>query len=134
MFEIAVSEVDGQVPVTIYRLKGSFDSAAIEAFEAQARLSLDRGDQNILLDMRELNLMTSVGLRAITNLYYDLHPRSSDQEGHAINEGIRAGTYTAPHLKLLDPPKNIRKVLDTTGMTMVLEIFKKEKEAIKSFV
>ena len=133
MFEIKVEQRIGRVPVTILRLLGSFDTAATKIFEDKTDELIERGSENFLLDLSALTFLSSIGIRSITTLYYELHPEISGEEKGSILKGIRSGEYTAPHLKLLKPPSNIKRVLETTGLDLVLETYTNEGKAIEAF-
>ena len=133
MFEITAEQSRGTPPVTILRLKGSFDTAATDVFEPAARKALEQGARDILLDLSGVTFLSSVGIRAITALYYDLHPKTFGPEKDSVMAGIRSGDYHAPHLKLLKPTKEAGRVLEMTGLSLVLETFEDEAEAVRSF-
>jgi anti-anti-sigma factor len=133
MFEIDIEQQQNAVPVTILRLVGSFDTGASEVFNSKIKDVLGQGAGNILVDLAGLQHMSSVGISALMSLYYALHPKSSREDKDMVLDGIRSGEYTAPHLKLLKPSKEVFKVIQTTGLDMILEIYKSEKKALKSF-
>ncbi|HJS28750.1 MAG TPA: STAS domain-containing protein [Anaerolineales bacterium] len=133
MFEITAEQTRGDPPVTIIRLKGSFDTAATDVFEPVTREALEQGAQNILLDLSGVTFLSSVGIRAITALYYELHPKTFGPDKDAVLAGIRSGDYSAPHLKLLKPSSDAERVLQMTGLSLVLESFEDESEAVESF-
>ncbi|MCX5973649.1 MAG: hypothetical protein NTU59_03035, partial [Coprothermobacterota bacterium] len=51
----------------------------------------------------------------------------------AMSRGLRDGTFTSPHLKLLNPTPLVKDVLKMTGFDMFLEVHRNYKEAILSF-
>ncbi len=101
--EIEISTVQARVPVTIMRLVGELDSLSAGYFNSQAREAIDAGSTNILLDLSAMSFMSSVGVRSLSAIYDWLHPVKTGQERKAVSEAVRAGTYNAPHLKLLNP-------------------------------
>ncbi|HZD58072.1 MAG TPA: STAS domain-containing protein [Anaerolineales bacterium] len=129
--EINVSQEQARVPVTVFRLKGELTSdvelqtAAQEAFEA--------GTRNILLDLKNVPYMSSAGLRAIHNIFMMLRGDAPAESDKAMTAGIAAGTFTSPHLKLLNPTQHVHEVLKTAGYDMFLEIHRDYKKAIASF-
>jgi hypothetical protein len=61
-----------------------------------------------------------------------LHPDAnlSDED---VKKGIASGTYKSPHLKILNPSNDIRKLLQATGFDMYIEVFTDMKSAVESF-
>lgn len=129
--QINVSQEQARVPVTVFRLNGELtsdaqlQSAAQEAFEAGAR--------NILLDLKEVPYMSSAGLRAIYLIFLMLRGDTPAEREEAMTAGIAAGTFTSPHLKLLNPTQHVLEVLKTAGYDMFLEIHRDYKKALASF-
>jgi anti-anti-sigma factor len=124
--EITVSQAQGKAPVTVLHLKGAVTEE--EQLEARAQEAYAGGARNFLIDLSEVPYMSSSGLRALHALYMMVRG-----EGAGESEGIRRGTYTSPHLKLLKPNKDVLEVLKTAGYDMFLEIYKDEKTALSSF-
>jgi hypothetical protein len=129
--EIIVSQDEGKVPVTVFKLKG--DLAEEDPLRSQAKTAYDTGARNLLLDLKDVPYITSSGLRAIHyafDLFREDKSADSDSEMH---RGIVTGTYKSPHLKLLKPSKNAMKSLSVSGYDMFLEIHSNYSEAIASF-
>lgn len=124
--EIIISQAQGKSPVTVFHLKGAVTEE--EQLEARAQEAYAGGARNFLIDLSEVPYMSSSGLRALHALYMMVRG-----EGAGESEGIRRGTYTSPHLKLLKPNKDVLEVLKTAGYDMFLEIYKDEKSALSSF-
>lgn len=134
MFEITISESNGKVPVTIMTLKGDLDTLGADVFDAQIQQIKNGNSKNVLVDMSGVPYMSSAGLRSIHNLYYTLHPEGSKDHKRIIKEGIRDGSFKAPHMKLLNPSKRVMELLEMVGVDMYMEILKGDKEdAVKSF-
>ena len=124
--EITVSQAQGKATITVLHLKGAVTEE--EQLEARAQEAYAGGARNFLIDLSEVPYMSSSGLRALHALYMMVRG-----EGAGESEGIRRGTYTSPHLKLLKPNKDVLEVLKTAGYDMFLEIHKDEKTALSSF-
>jgi anti-anti-sigma factor len=123
--EIAEKQKQGRVPVTVFELKGRINLGNAEELEKQARAAYNSGTCDMLLDLSEVESLTSAGLRAILSIYKMLGSgelnRSEDKPGKSR------------HLKLLNPTPYVSKVLHTAGFEQYLEIFTNEEEAIASF-
>ncbi len=131
--DITVSQEQGRVPVTVIHLTGEVNSSTYEQLERTARGIIDSGAQYLLLDLANLNFLSSAGLRTIHNLFNELRFRAPDGNEKDIKKGLADGTYKSPHLKLLKPSASVIEVLKMTGYDMFLEIHTDAKTAIASF-
>jgi anti-anti-sigma factor len=131
--EITTSIVQGKVPVSVIALKGDLDASSAAAFDAAAAKTVADGAKDILIDMSGVPFMSSAGIRSLHALYILLHPSGSEKEKDSVYKGISAGTYSAPHLKLLNPNKKVTEAIKLSGLDMYLKIYTHEKEAIEAF-
>lgn len=129
--EIAVSQEQGRVPVTVMHLKGSIDSSTYTEFQTAVLDMVHSGARYILLDLKDVPYMSSAGLRALNSIYSTL--REKDESVQTISKGVSAGTYKSPHLKLLSPGKRVIETLKMSGFDMFLEIHSNLKSAVESF-
>jgi anti-anti-sigma factor len=129
--EILVSQEQGRVPVTVFKVKGNIDSATYQQLEAQARQAFEGGMKNLLLDLSEAPYVSSAGIRALNDMILML--KTSAESDEAMNKGIADGSFKSPHVKLLKPNRNVAEVLRLAGMDMLLEIHQDYKQAIASF-
>jgi len=132
--EIKVTEERGRVPVSVMHVVGNIDSSTYEAFQAKAEALMQAGSRHLLIDLAEVPLVTSAGLRALNSIFNRLRELSPDVSDEAMRNGINAGTYKSPHLKLLSPSKASSIALDHSGFSMFLETFTDRRKAIDSFV
>jgi len=131
--EITTLQAQGRVPVTVVHLKGNFDSNSLEAYNQETQRILGSGAKDIVLEMSGVAFMSSVGIRAISSLYDQLHGNYTAEEKKAVLEATRAGTYRAPHLKISAPQKNVQEVIKMVNLDWYIQIFPSEKEAIAAF-
>lgn len=129
--EITVTEEQARVPVTVFRLDGELTSE--DTFSAKVREAHQAGTRNMLIDLSEVPYMSSAGLRALHAAFTLLRSESPEESDAAMRKGITAGTFTSPHLKLLNPNKHVLEVLKTAGYDMFLEIHHDYKKALASF-
>ena len=129
--EITVSQAQGRVPVTIFHIKGPV--IANEELEAQAQEAFNAGTKNILLDLTQVPYMATAWLRALHSIYELLRTDLLHEREDAVAVGIAAGTFTSPHLKLLNPSAHVLEALKTAGYDMFLQIHRDSKKAIASF-
>jgi anti-anti-sigma factor len=130
--EIVVSHENGEVPVTVFHIKGEISAESSEQLEQQARSSFEAGTRNLVLDLTDVAFMSSGGLRAIHHIFTLLHTESPE-DAKSMRKGILAGTYHSPHLKLVNPSRNVRQALQTAGYDMFLETYPVLQKAIASF-
>ena len=133
--EIKVSTESGRVPVTVLHVDGNIDSSTYEQFLSTAKKLIEEGARYILVDLSHAPFVSSAGLRALHTLFNDLRARNpepnlSDQQ---IKQGISAGTYKSPHLKLLSLSPETKVAFETGGFDMFIDTFTDRKIAIASF-
>jgi hypothetical protein len=126
--EIVVQQETGKVPVTVFHLQGELISD--EELRNQAQEVFDAGARDLLLDLTKVSFISSAGLRGIHALYVLFH---ADAQDKAVQRGIIAGTYKAPHLKLLNPSKTAMKALTVSGYDMFLETGTNLRAMVNSF-
>ena len=131
--EIKVSEERGTVPVSVMHVAGNIDSSTYEAFQARADELMQAGARRLLIDLEEVPLVTSAGLRALNSIFNRLRELTPDVSDEEMRSGINAGTYKSPHLKLLKPSKASTIALEHSGFSMFLETFTDMKAAVKSY-
>jgi anti-anti-sigma factor len=131
--EINIIENSDPIPVVILRISGNLDAAGADEFEKSINGLLLKGVNNILLDLRGVTFMSSAGIRSINIAFYALHHYDQKEFKEVISKGIRDGTYKAPHLKILNPPKQVMQSFKMVGVDMYLGIYSDEGQAIQSF-
>lgn len=129
--EIHVSEEQGNVPVTIFQVKGTVRSN--QELEEKANEAYASGARNILIDFSDVDYMSSAGLRALHAIYSMLKGEKTQDEEKQIQEGIKSGDYHSSHLKLSSVNDNVMEVLSMTGYDMFIEIHKNLKDGLDSF-
>jgi len=117
----AVSQEQGRVPVTLIRLAGRINLSNAEDFEKQAQSIFQNGARDLLIDLAQVESITSAGLRAILAT---IKLFGGDSEG---------GKAKSPHVKLHAPTPQVRQVLKIAGFDSFLEIFDSQADALKSF-
>lgn len=123
--EIAVSQEQGRVPVSVFRVRGRVNLGTAEQLHAEARRAIESGARDLLLDLSEVDSLTSAGLRALHHIYNLLQDESSTEQS--------GGVVKSPHIKLLNPPAGVRSVLRIAGFDMFLEIHDDLEAAVASF-
>lgn len=131
MSELAIttSQVQGNVSVTILHLKGHLHGATERQLPDRARQSYEDGARHLLLDLSELEVLSSAGLRAIQNVFKLFTP--PDDEDVIQKHGDEP--YKSPYLKMVCPNPQIYYVLNITGFLHNILIYNNMDEAVKSF-
>jgi anti-anti-sigma regulatory factor len=135
--EIIVSQNQDTSPVTVMQLKGALDGTSYEYFISEAEKRYDAGTRDLLLDMSELEFLSSAGLAALHRIarIFRGDNRSTMEEGwaaiHAMGKERDSGFQK--HIKLLNPNQKIQDVLDTVGFKTFFEIYTDIHPAMASF-
>ena len=131
--ETVVTHEQGRVPVTVLHVKGEIDVSSYEQLQAKAKEAYEAGTRDLLLDLSQVTYISSSGLRALHHIFTLLRTDSPAESDAAMGKGLRDGTWTSPHLKLLNPQVGLLEVLRTAGFDMYLEIHRDLKKAVASF-
>jgi len=131
--EISTSQKTGRVPVTIFRISGEIAASSYKELEQQADEAFEAGMRDLLLDLTDVTLLSSSGLRAIHHIFSLLRTDLPEDSDDTVRKGVRAGTYKSSHLKLLRPSRTVLKTLQVSGFDMFLDIHSDLHEAIDSF-
>ena len=116
---IASEQRQADVPVTVFRLRGWLDAQSEEQLLEDARIAYDGGARYLLLDMSDLDTLTSAGMRAIQKVYQIFTPKE-DQ-------------FKIAHLKLCNAPPQIYNVLGITGFLHNIPMYASLDDALESF-
>jgi anti-anti-sigma factor len=115
MAVVQISQAQGRVPVTIFRLQDRVNLGNFTELEETARESYNKGTHDIVLDLSQTVSLTSIGIRAIVIIHKML------------------STDGGKHLKIANPMPYIREMLDISGVTQYIEIYNTVDEAVASF-
>ena len=126
---------NGRVPVTVIHVDGNIDSGTFESFLSQANELIKNGARHILVDLTHVKFVSSAGLRALHDIFNQLRALDSESKmtDEEVKNGINAGTYKSPHLKLLNLSPEARVGFETAGFDMFIETFTDMKTAVASF-
>lgn len=127
--QIDVSQREGRVPITLLHIKGRIDGDNFEQLQTQADEAIETGTRNLLLDLTEVNFISSAGIRAIHTIFKQLQTGAAN-EADAMSQ---ASSAKSPHLKLLNPPPEVRRIFKAVGFDIFLEIYDNLDEAVASF-
>jgi len=117
---IVTSEnLQADVPVTVFHLRGWLDAQSEEQLLEAARIAYDGGARYLLIDMSDLDTLTSAGMRALQKVYQIFTPKE-DQ-------------FKVAHLKLCNAPPQIYNVLGITGFLQNIPMYESQDAALQSF-
>lgn len=116
---ITKEELQAEVPVTVFRLRGWLDAQSEEQLLEAARTSYDGGARFLLIDMRDLDTLTSAGMRALQKVYQIYTPPED--------------RFKVAHLKLCNAPPQIYNVLGITGFLQNIPMYESTDAALQSF-
>jgi anti-anti-sigma regulatory factor len=131
MSVVGVSQVQGRVTITIFKLSARINMGNVAELEQEARQAYDRGMRYLLLDLTDTPSITSAGLRALLVIYRMLEgdPEASAKSASEAPAAPRHST----HLKLLNPSPEVRRVLQIAGFDRYFESYVDLEKAVASF-
>jgi anti-anti-sigma factor len=116
---ISSEQMQADVPVTVFRLHGWLDAQSEQQLLEAARTTYDGGARYLLIDMSDLDTLTSAGMRALQKVYQIFTPKE-DQ-------------FKVAHLKLCNAPPQIYNVLGITGFLQNIPMYESRDAALQSF-
>jgi anti-anti-sigma factor len=116
---ISSEQVQADVPVTVLQLRGWLDAQSEEQLLEVARSSHDAGARYLLIDLSELDTLTSAGMRALQKVYQIFTPKEDN--------------FKVAHLKLCNAPPQIYNVLGITGFLQNIPMYESQEAALQSF-
>jgi ABC-type transporter Mla MlaB component len=126
---ITASQIQGDVPVTILHLSGHLHGNTEKDLLDRARQAQEDGSKYLLLDLSQVEVLTSAGLRAIHHIF-NLFTPQSDRE---LIRQHGDEPYKSPYVKLVCPNPNIYYVLNIAGFLQNIPIYNDMDEATNSF-
>lgn len=114
-----IEQIEGEVPITVFHLRGWLDAQSENDFVGWANEAYENGTRNLLLDLSDLDTLTSAGMRAIQKVYKQYTPEGTDKEH--------------PHLKLASAPPPVYHALKMAGFLLSIPMYESVLSAIDSF-
>ena len=115
MAVVQISQAQGRVPVTVFRLQDRINLGNFAELEEKAKEAYNNGMRDLVMDLSQTVSLTSIGIRAIVIIHKLLSPDGGK------------------HLKIASPAPYIREMLDISGVTQYIEIYDSVDEAVASF-
>ncbi len=117
--KITTEQVQADVPVTVFHLRGWLDAQGEGHLLESARKAHEDGAEYLLIDMSDLNTLTSAGMRALQKVYQMFTPTED--------------RFKVAHLKLCNAPPPIYNVLGITGFLQNIPMYETMDAALESF-
>jgi anti-anti-sigma factor len=130
---IAVDHARGRVPVTIMRIEGSVDATNYQALQTVIDTAYAAGARYVLFDLANVAYISSAGLRMLHRIIDRISNENSAEGAVATSPGVTGGNFKSPHVKLLNPSKNVSRLLEISGFVLFLDIYTDLDTAIASF-
>lgn len=99
---------------SVIELSGYLDAHTVDLFENRLGEILESGEKHVVLDLAELNYISSAGIGALMSLTQHLRKKHGD-------------------LVLLRPNKKVYKILDLLGFTKIFNVALDDKEMEEFF-
>ncbi|NWG05208.1 MAG: STAS domain-containing protein [Chloroflexi bacterium] len=129
VLEITSSQIQGDVSATILHLNGSLDRNTDDQFIDRARQAHEDGARYLLLDLSNVDILTSSGLHAIHTIFRTFTPQSDLDMMHQH----RDKPYKSSYFKIVCPNPQTYYILNITGFVQNIFVYNNMEEAIKSF-
>jgi anti-anti-sigma factor len=117
--KITSEQAQGKANIIVFHLGGWLDALGEGRLVAAIQKAKDEGAEYVLLELSELDTITSAGIRALQKAYQILTPKDE--------------AYKIPRLKLCNAPAQIYQVLGITGFLLNVPMYESMEDAIDSF-
>ena len=117
--KITKEQVQGKVHVTALHLRGWLDAQSEDLLLESARDSYEEGSRFILIDLAEVDTLTSAGMRAMQKVY-KLYTPAEEQ-------------FKVARVKICNAPPQVYHVLGITGFLQNIPNYETQQAAIDSF-
>jgi hypothetical protein len=125
---LTITRSEGRV--LVMHLRGMLDGQTHEQLYNAARAEHEAGVRFLLLDLQQLDVITSAGLGALHNLYKLFTPK---EEIEAWEKAKHGEPYKSNYFKLAAAPANIYYVLNIAGFLSNIPVYPDLPGALASF-
>jgi len=126
---ITASQIQGDIPVTILHLSGHLHGDTEHELLDRVRQAHEDGSKYLLLDLSDIEVLTSAGLRAIHNIFNLFTPQSDVEIIHQHG----AEPYKSPYFKLVCPNPDVYYILNIAGFLQNILIYNNMEDAVNSY-
>lgn len=117
--KITKEQIQGKVHVTVLHLRGWLDAQSEDLLLATAKEAYSEGSRFILIDLAEVDTLTSAGMRAMQKVYKHYTPA----EEH----------FKISRVKLCNAPPQVYHILGITGFLHNMPNYETMQAAVDSF-
>jgi anti-anti-sigma factor len=117
--KITTEQKQARVPVTVFHIGGWLDAQSEPQLLEAARVAYDGGARYLLIDMSDLDTLTSAGMRALQKVYQMYTPKEEQMK--------------VARLKLCNAPPQIYNVLGITGFLQNIPMYESTASALEAF-
>jgi len=118
-FTITREQPQGKPNIAVFHLGGWLDAGGENQLVEAVQKAKAEGAEYVLLELRDMNTITSAGIRAMQRAFQVLTPKEE--------------TYKVARLKLCNAPPQIYQVLGITGFLSNVPMYESMEDAIDSF-
>ncbi len=134
--KLRVNQTQGLVPVTVLAIEGSLDGSNYTELIAKSQELYQSGTRSLLLDLTNMNYMSSSGVVALHNIAVLLHTGRlpyQDTGWSALQTMSEENSGFREEVKLFNPQPRVIQTLEVSGMNQFLEVFSDFTTATNSF-
>lgn len=125
---ITSSPAKGNPDVTVFHLNGKLDASGEDVLCERARQAFDSGVKSLLLDLENLQYISSAGLRALHNIFQMCTPREEIIQARKNDE-----LYKSPYFMLAGASPEVYSVLNLAGFLHNIPFYPTMQDALESF-
>jgi anti-anti-sigma factor len=118
-FKLTKEQPEGKSDIAVFHLAGWLDASGEGRLVEAVQAARQQGAKYVLLDLNDLDTVTSAGIRAMQRSYQVLTAKGADEKGG--------------YLKLCNAPPHIYQVLSVTGLLIQVPVYESQDIAIDSF-
>jgi anti-anti-sigma factor len=118
-FKLTKENPEGKPDIAVFHLGGWLDAQSEAQLVEAVRKAKEEGAQNVLLDLRGVDTITSAGIRAIQAAFQLF--------------SVKGESPRRTRLKLCNAPPQVYQVLSITGMLVNVPAYESADIAIDSF-
>jgi len=126
---ITTSQIQGDTNVAVLHLSGHLHGPTEKELLDHVQQAREGGATHLLLDLSNLEVLSSAGLRAIQNIFKLFTPQSDLESMKARGEE----PYKSPYLKIVCPNPQLYYIFNIAGFLQNLLIYNSLDEATASF-
>lgn len=117
--KITEEQAKGSVPITVFHLNGWLDAQSEDLLLAAANKAYGTGARYLLINLAEIDTLTSAGMRALQKVYKIYTPEDEQ--------------FKVSRVKLCSAPPQVYHVLGITGFLQNIPNYESQQDAIDSF-